>query len=87
MWPFTPRRDPRLRDVLHRLDDLDDEVAHLQRRFARLQGQLTGSIRYEREPAPSEALDEELDQLQLVPEPDDQDDRALGAELRFGKRA
>lgn len=80
MWPFSRlsrTSDPRLRDLAHRLDDLADDQRHLERRFARLQGQMTGGIRYERDEADEEELDQE--ELQLV------DEHALGAERRFGK--
>lgn len=43
MWPFT-KRQPALeaeRDVKERLDDLEDTTRHLERRFVRLQQQVT----------------------------------------------
>ena len=42
MWPFKPRPKPEPeRDVTERLDDLEDDVAHINRRFTRLQQQVT----------------------------------------------
>jgi hypothetical protein len=53
MWPFTKRPKPEPeRDVAERLDDLEDDVKHINRRFTRLQQQVT---RWARE------YDEDLD--------------------------
>lgn len=42
MWPFRPRPEPEPpRDVQERLDDLEDDVKHINRRFTRLQQQVT----------------------------------------------
>jgi len=55
MWPFRKRLQPVEPDVnvAQRLDDLEDATAHLNRRFARLQQQVT---RWARE------YDEQLDE-------------------------
>jgi hypothetical protein len=44
-----------------RLDDVEDDVANLDRRFMRLRGQVTGSLRrmYDEEPEPEEEFDAE----------------------------
>lgn len=43
MWPFRKRNDPELKvtPTSRRLDDLEDAVEHLNRRFKRLQQQVT----------------------------------------------
>jgi hypothetical protein len=43
MWPFSKRNDPELKvtPTSRRLDDLEDAVEHLDRRFKRLQQQVT----------------------------------------------
>jgi len=62
MWPFTRRPEvPPARDVVDRLDDLEDDVKHINRRFTRLQQQVT---RWSRE------YDEDLND-EDVDEPDD----------------
>jgi predicted nucleic acid-binding Zn-ribbon protein len=61
MWPFKPRPQPAEAESVtavtdrERLDDLEDAVAHLNRRFARLQQQVT---RWSRD------FDEDDDELQ-----------------------
>lgn len=46
MWPFTrqPKPEPP-REVMERLDTLDDSFQHLERRFIRLQQQFTRLVR------------------------------------------
>lgn len=42
MWPFRKRAaEPPPKDVGERLDDLEDDVKHINRRFTRLQQQVT----------------------------------------------
>lgn len=42
MWPFRKRTElPPARDHDERLDDLEDDVKHINRRFTRLQQQVT----------------------------------------------
>lgn len=42
MWPFRRKPEPEPKqDVQEHLDDLDDSVRHLERRFLRLQQQFT----------------------------------------------
>jgi hypothetical protein len=42
MWPFRRKPDPPPdKDVGERLDDLEDDIKHLNRRFTRLQQQVT----------------------------------------------
>lgn len=51
MWPFRKRKEPvdqpldtesyRLHDQQQQIEDLKDDIAHLNRRFARLQQQVT----------------------------------------------
>jgi len=43
MWPFRKRPQPVEHEstIVERLDDLEDSVAHLGRRFTRLQQQVT----------------------------------------------
>jgi predicted nuclease with TOPRIM domain len=42
MWPFRRRPEPPPeRDVGERLDDLEDALTHVNRRFTRLQQQVT----------------------------------------------
>lgn len=59
------RATPRIRDLEGRLEDLEDGHKRLERRFLKLQGELTGAIRYQRELearlAETEPLDEEED--------------------------
>jgi len=42
--------------LLTRLDDVEDRLARIERRYLKLQGELTGAIRYQRQ------LEEELDE-------------------------
>ncbi len=57
MWPFRPKPKPEPdRDVAERLDDLEDDVKHINRRFTRLQQQVT---RWAREY--DDDLDDDLD--------------------------
>lgn len=68
MWPFPKRPKPEPeRDVVERLDDLEDDVKHINRRFTRLQQQVT---RWARE------YDEDVDE----PE-DDLDDEDILDEI------
>ena len=62
MWPFSKRPEaPPSKDVTERLDDVEDDIKHLNRRFTRLQQQVT---RWSRE------YDEDLED-EDADEPDD----------------
>lgn len=66
MWPFRKRPQPAEAESIaikadrERLDDCEDQIAHLNRRFARLQQQVT---RWSREYDEEEDIEEEEDGL------------------------
>jgi hypothetical protein len=64
MWPFRRQPEtPPARDVGERLDDLEDDVKHINRRFTRLQQQVT---RWSREY--DEDLEDETDEDEILAE-------------------
>ncbi len=62
MWPFTRRPKPEPdRDTDERLDDVEDSVKHLERRFIRLQQQFTRWAReFEDDDEPDEEDEDEV---------------------------
>jgi len=66
MWPFRKRPQPSEHDVVTAVNvrqqviDLEDAVEHLNRRFARLQQQVT---RWAREYDENDDLDEQEDEI------------------------
>jgi len=68
MWPFTRRPQPEpSRDVLERLDHLEDMNKHLERRFIRLQQQFTRMVRDLEDLAPLDE-DDDIDEDDVLDE-------------------
>ena len=69
MWPFkrseNALQSPRLRDLLERMDEVEDKQRALERRFVRMQGEFSA---YERWRTEFEDEEEEDDFDELVAE-------------------
>lgn len=68
MWPFRKRPETEApRDVQERLDDLEDDVKHINRRFTRLQQQVTRWAReYDEDLEGDEDLEEQDEILEEI---------------------